>query len=41
MIRMPAEMHRVIKTMAETEHRSVNQQVVFLLERAVENQDRA
>jgi hypothetical protein len=32
LVRMPAGLHRLIKDLADREHRSVNQQIVFMLD---------
>lgn len=34
-VRMTAELHRALMALAKVEHRSVNAQIVYLLERAV------
>lgn len=35
-VRLPDELHAALKSLAETEHRSLNAEIVTLLERGVE-----
>lgn len=37
-VRLPSEMHKRIKVLAEKEHRSVTQQVAFVLEQYIAQQ---
>lgn len=36
MVRLPADLHAVIKQLAESERRSMNSQIIILLESAIE-----
>lgn len=41
LVRLPAETHRAIKEMADREHRSVNKQIVHMIERMMDHLARA
>jgi hypothetical protein len=41
LVRIPPELHAALKTIAGREMRSLNSEIIYLLKRAVEQQDQA